>query len=293
MGCILVCCRSVFVVLTLAASLRGCWDRGAWWLRFWVPGGDGRLCLLVGANLPVRALMLVAAQVRILWVGPLVADGVASAEIMLLWDEYCWGPAFGSAGATWLLVSETVFLRGRRFAASAIQNGLFNGAGHVVLLSETSLLGLAANFLVVPVVTLLMVPLGLTGMACLTGSRHYPIACGGCVKAVGIDDGPLMLVLSYCRGWAVIEQPVGWLPFALGIAVVAVWATRRAWAIGLWLMTIALVYFDVSAQGAKALRVSVLDVGQGLAVVIRAGGRTLVMTRATAFSTVLVRPKRC
>ena len=95
--------------------------------------------------------------------------------------------------------------------------------------------------------------------------------------------GPLTLVLDYCRGWAVIEQPVGWLPFALGIAVVAVWATRRAWAIGLWLMTIALVYFDVSAQGAKALRVSVLDVGQGLAVVIQADGRTLVYDMGHGF----------
>ena len=99
---------------------------------------------------------------------------------------------------------------------------------------------------------------------------------------------PLMLVLSYCRGWAVIEQPVGWLPFALGIAVVAVWANWRAWAIGLWLMTIALVYFDVSAQGAKAFRVSVLDVGQGLAVVIRAVAAPGYQTRATVFSTVLV-----
>ena len=92
-----------------------------------------------------------------------------------------------------------------------------------------------------------------------------------CQKLWELMMAPLMLVLSYCRSWAVIEQPVGWLPFALGIAVVAVWATWRAWAIGLWLMTIALVYFDVSAQGAKAFRVSVLDVGQGLAVVIRAG----------------------
>lgn len=96
-----------------------------------------------------------------------------------------------------------------------------------------------------------------------------------------------MLVLSYCRGWAVIEQHVGWLSFALGIAAVGVWSRERAWAIGLWLMTIAMVYVDVDvdvgAQGAKALRVSVLDVGQGLAVVIQGGGLTLVYDTGHGF----------
>ena len=289
-GLLAALCLWWFTLVRRIARLSG--DRGSMVAPILAAlGVTGAYTLLVGANLPVlRAyLMLVAAQVPHLmgWSISGRRSLLLALTVMLLWDtRILLGASFWlSAGATWLLVSgERSFSGVAGLLRLQIKMVCLMAPVTLFFFSETSLLGLAANFLVVPVVTLLMVPLGLTGMALFD---WFPSLSEGmwwlCQKLWELMMAPLMLVLSYCRGWAVIEQPVGWLPFALGIAVVAVWATRRAWAIGLWLMTIALVYFDVSAQGAKALRVSVLDVGQGLAAVIRAGGRTLVYDTGHGF----------
>ena len=65
--------------------------------------------------------------------------------------------------------SESGLSPGHRVAASAIQNGLFNGL-NAVLLFQDQLTGSCREFSGVPVVTL-MVP-GLTGMTLFGWSQH-------------------------------------------------------------------------------------------------------------------------
>ena len=148
--------------------------------------------LMEGANQPVlRAyLMLVAAQVPHLmgWSISGRRSLLLALTVMLLLDtRILLGASFWlSAGATWLLVSGERSVSG----IAGLLRLQFKMAGLMApvtlfFFSETSLLGLVANFLVVPVVTLLMVPLGLTGMALFDCSRHCPTACGGCVKSCG------------------------------------------------------------------------------------------------------------
>ena len=132
---------------------------------------DWSYAVLVGASLPVmRAyLMLVAAQIPQMlgWTTTgrhgllLVVSG------MLLWDpRILLGPSFWlSAAATWILVSAP-------WQSLGVRSLILIQMKMIVLMSpltlfwftETSLMGLATNLIVVPVVTMAMVPMGLLGL---------------------------------------------------------------------------------------------------------------------------------
>lgn len=242
----------------------------------------GCYAVLVGASLPVmRAyLMLVAAQLPQLfgWNTSGRHGLLLAISAMLLWDpRILLGASFWlSAGATWILVSTP-------WQSLAIRSLMTTQIKMIVLMSpltlfwfgETSLLGLATNLVVVPAVTLFMVPLGLLGLLLFDVAPTFSEQLWWCGAQVwlllrsGFD-----WVLGCCRAWAVMSAHPGVLQCALGLLALLLWGESRRLASAA-LLVVALVPWP-EKETATGSSMTLLDVGQGLSAVIQVGERTLI-----------------
>ena len=242
----------------------------------------GCYAVLVGASLPVmRAyLMLVAAQLpQLLGWNTSGRHGLLLAiSAMLLWNpRILLGASFWlSAGATWLLVCAPWQSLGiRSLMAAQIKMIVLMSPLTLFWFGETSLLGLATNLVVVPAVTLFMVPLGLLGLLLFDVAPTVSEQLWWCGAQIwlllrsGFD-----WVLGCCRAWAVMSAHPGVLQGALGLLALLLWGESRRYAAVVFL--IAALWPWPERQTATGASMTLLDVGQGLSAVIQIGERVLI-----------------
>ena len=242
----------------------------------------GVYALLVGATLPVtRAyLMLAMTQVPTIlgWSTQSHRALLLALVAMVLWNpRVLLGASFWlSACATWLLVCGLQGHR-RRFGLVALQLQMVVFLTPLTLFwfGEASWLGVATNLLLVPLVSIVMVPLGLIGLAL---SEWMPSLAEGLWWLCRITWESLVpalsMVLWYCRSVGVIQSGLSWIGFSMGVVAIGLWAHYPRRAIAL-LVGVALSVVEV--QGAsKAVTLTALDVGQGLAVIVQSGDRALL-----------------
>jgi len=242
----------------------------------------GCYAVLVGASLPVmRAyLMLVASQLPQLlgWNTSGRYGLLLAISAMLLCDpRILLGASFWlSAGATWILVCTPWQSLGiRSLMATQIKMIVLMSPLTLFWFGETSLLGLATNLVVVPAVTLFMVPLGLLGLLLFDVAPTVSEQLWWCGAQIwlllrsGFD-----WVLGCCRAWAVMSAHPGVLQSALGLLALLLWGeSRRCAAV---VLLIAALWPWPERQTATESSMTLLDVGQGLSVVIQVGERTLI-----------------
>lgn len=242
----------------------------------------GVYAMLVGATLPVtRAyLMLAMTQVPTIlgWSTRSHRALLLTLVAMVLWNpRVLLGASFWlSASATWLLVCG---LRGNRgifgLAALQVQMVLFMTPLTLFWFGEASWLGVATNLVLVPLVTMVMVPLGLIGLVLSEWLPSIAEQLWWICRVTWESLAPgLAIVLSYCRSIGVIQSGLGWIGFAMGVLAIGLWAHYPRCAMVLLLAT-ALSVIDVNEAG-EGVTLTVLDVGQGLAVLVQSRDRSLL-----------------
>lgn len=80
-----------------------------------------------------------------------------------------------------------------------------------------------------------------------------------------------------------IAQPVALSGLALGVAAILCWRCCRWLAASFWGAAVLLSIGSVSAPASDQMNIAILDVGQGLSVVIQVDGRTLVYDTGQAY----------
>ena len=134
---------------------------------------------------------------------------------------------------------------------------------------------LLANLLAIPLVTLLIVPalFGSLALLMLFGLNSFAVpevAASGLFAMLGwLDDALPPYVLS---------QGVSFGVFLAALLGVIVWFAPRGFYLGMpaLVLTLPLLYQDTRLPGPLVMRLSVLDVGQGLAVVIQTADQVWV-----------------
>ena len=281
MGLLAALCQLVLALPRRVVTFRGECGRGRG-IAVVVLVITGAYAMLVGATLPVtRAyLMLAMTQVPTIlgWSTRSHRALLLALVAMVLWNpRVLLGASFWlSACATWLLVCG---LRGNggRFSLVALQLQMVVFLTPLTLFwfGEASWLGVATNLLLVPLVSIVMVPLGLIGLA--ISEWLPPLAewlwwlCRITWEALA---PALSTVLLYCRSVGVIQSGLSWVGFSMGVLAIGLWAhyPRRAMAL---LVGAALTVVDVD-EGGEAITLTMLDVGQGLAVIVQSGDRALL-----------------
>ncbi len=150
----------------------------------------------------------------------------------------------------------------------------------LAIFQQVSLVAPLANALAIPVVTFGVVPLALSGIA-LPFDFIWHVA-----HAI---FAALMLVLEFlARSPAAVWQQHAPLPWTIAAAVLGVvWLAAPAAVPGRWLGLVWLVPLFVvrpEAPAAGTFTMSVLDVGQGLAVVLRTHSRALLYDTGPRYS---------
>ncbi|MEZ5448765.1 MAG: DNA internalization-related competence protein ComEC/Rec2 [Thiolinea sp.] len=277
------------------------WLLGWGWPRvfLWVPAGmlaaglgavsATMYALLAGLTLPTqRALTMVL----VLLAGLLLRRfwslshslAVALVAVLLLDPLAGLSPgfwlSFGAVALIGLMVGRRLKREGMITTALRIQLGLALG----LLPLTASLFGMAfwvaplANLLAVPLVSLVVVPLILCGLLGLWLHESIAVLCWQ--LAASVLQG-LMTVLDGLASWqhAVVylpERPWGWTLLAL--AGMAVLLLPRGWP-GRWLgmpLLATVLLWRPAAVPEGGFRLTVLDVGQGLASVVQTANHTLV-----------------
>jgi competence protein ComEC len=249
--------------------------------------------LLAGAEVPaVRTLLMLIVAALGLWLG---RPGTAS--LVWLWSlvvVLLWDPWAGLAPGFWLSFGAVGLLLyagcGRLRAAPATTRrerlvaALHEGAraqwiatiglvpGTLALFLQVSLVSVFANALAIPVVTLAVVPLALLGIVVPVDAPWW--LAHGVLAA-------LMRWLEWLAAWPfaawATHAPRAWtVPVAIaGIAWLLAPSGVPGRALGLaWLLPLLLLRPPALAEG--ALRVVVLDVGQGLAILVATRRHALV-----------------
>jgi competence protein ComEC len=148
----------------------------------------------------------------------------------------------------------------------------------LLVFQQFSLVSPLANALAIPVISLVVTPLALLAAAV----PWWPVAA----LAHAILGG-LMVFLDWCAAWPVWQAPApAWWAAALGGMGVAVLLLPRGVpgrALGAALLA-PLVFWPVDRPPEGEARVTVLDVGQGLAAVVRTRGHTLIYDPGPLYS---------
>lgn len=243
---------------------------------------SGLYVLLIGAPLPAQRafLMLVAAKVPQLlgWSSDNRRPLLLAMTILLVWEpKIALGASFWlSVVATWILVTGT----SKGNAAS----GLLHIQIKMVFLmapltlfwfGEASWLGIVANIVMVPAVTLIMVPGGFAG-ALLSGplptlSLHFlELSVWTWDSLMGVASA----LLRSCDLCALVHQPLPLAGYVLAVIGAFCWSSHKQSALLAYLMAIVIALY--APPSPRDAMVTFLDVGQGLAVVIEGGGKTMV-----------------
>ena len=247
-----------------------------------VLGITGAYALLVGATLPVTRAYLMLAMTQVPSILGWSTRGhralLLALVAMVLWNpRVLLGASFWlSASATWLLVSG---LRGSRgifgLVTLQMQMVLFMTPLTLFWFGEASLLGVATNLVLVPLVTMVMVPLGLIGLVL---SEFIPALAEGLWWICRIIWESLLpalsFVLSYFRAIGVIQSGLSWMGFSMGVLALGLWARYPRCAVALLLgAALSAVQLNEAREG---VTLTLLDVGQGLALIVRSGDRALL-----------------
>ncbi|MEO8160996.1 MAG: DNA internalization-related competence protein ComEC/Rec2, partial [Arenimonas sp.] len=143
---------------------------------------------------------------------------------------------------------------------------------------QASLPGPLTNLLGIPVISLGVVPLALAGLLLLPAS---PAAAGGCWHAASVLMEWLWRVLEWVAAW---PPAMLWLPEASWLALLLA-CTGAFWLLlprampgkGLALLLfLPLLWPRLGAPAAGQVDIDVLDVGQGLSVLVRTQGHALL-----------------
>jgi competence protein ComEC len=148
----------------------------------------------------------------------------------------------------------------------------------LLVFQQFSLVSPLANALAIPLVSFVITPLALLGALI----PWWPLLA----VAHWLFSG-LMAFLVWCAGWPLWQAPAPplWAVLLGGLGVVVALLPRGVPGRGLGLvMLIPLLFWPAQRPAAGAAEVTVLDVGQGLATVIRTHGHTLVYDPGPLYS---------
>ena len=249
--------------------------------------------LLAGAEVPaVRTLCMLLVAAAGLWLGrPGTATVVWlwSLVAVLLCDPWAslspgFWLSFGAVGLLLYAGSGRLFMAASPGIASRAGESLRDAAraqwvvtvglvpGTLALFQQVSVVSALANAVAIPVVTLAVVPLALTAIAI---PLDAPWQAAHAVLAL------LMRYLEWLSAWPTAawasHSPRGW---TVGVAIAGVlWLVAPRGVPGrlagvIWMLPMALVIPPPVPWG--SVRLTVLDVGQGLAVVIATHGHAMV-----------------
>jgi competence protein ComEC len=247
--------------------------------------------LLSGFAVPAQRTLWMLAVVTLAGWLRLFTDGaqalaVALVLVVVLDPMAVVSPGFWlSFGAVALLMAFTGRATGRwawLAAWTRTQWILFAGLAPamLVLFQQVSLVAPLANAFAIPLVGLLVVPLALAGMLL---PMDWPLDLAHAVMAWTADG--LMLVGQIPGARWTQAAPPGWA-VALAIAGAA-WMLLPRGLPSRWLGPLAflpLLLPPVGTPASGTARITVLDVGQGLAVVIRTADETLLFDTGPAWS---------
>ncbi|MGQ0800965.1 MAG: DNA internalization-related competence protein ComEC/Rec2 [Pseudomarimonas sp.] len=286
----------------LARMIYWCWPTLG--LRLPRPLGMAMLALpfataysaLAGFGLPaVRTLLMIACVLlAVLWRRALLpSQGLALAAIAaIIVDPLALlGPSFWLSflGVAWLIlclprsVAETGWARGLLRAQLVMSLGLLPLS--VWFFGQVSLAGVVANLLAVPLVTLLVVPLTLVGVALLP----WPTLAGAFLGlAAWLMDG-----LWWAAGWlqtlpwaqVFMLEPSLWAVLLALLGCVCLLLPRGV--PGKWLASLLLLPLLFPMQSRLAdgeLSLTMIDVGQGLSVLLRTRDHALLYDAGPAFT---------
>ena len=213
---------------------------------------------------------------------------VLALAVVLLMDPFApldqgFWLSFGAVGVLLAVFSGRLGSSGWLLALFRAQLAVFFGLWPLLMLLHQGqpLAGFAANLLAVPWVSLAVMPLLFLGsiVALLSGGWLLPWVSAGFDLVLGALWWWLELVARFPAGQM---QPLP-APLAVALALLALWAIR--WSDWRWRALLGCTFLLLSvpwpgAGGgnsvAQSPEVRVLDVGQGLSVVVRAGGKVMV-----------------
>jgi len=257
--------------------------------------------LLAGAEVPaVRTFVMLLAAGIGLWVG---RPGTArlvwlwSLAAVLVWDPWAglapgFWLSFGAVGLLLYAGSGRLRATGRMRGWSRVRESLAEAAraqwvvtlglvpGTLALFQQVSIVSALANAVAIPVVTLGVVPLALSGIV-VPFDLPWSIAHGVLAALMRYLEWLAALPLATWTSHA----PLAW---TVGVAIGGVlWLLAPRGVPGralgvLWALPMALLPPTVVPAG--ALRVVVLDVGQGLAVVVATARHALVYDTGPRFN---------
>ena len=251
--------------------------------------------LLAGAGLSLlRAFAMAAAGMAALLAGRIVAPSAAFAyalAVVLLVD-----PLAPLAAGFWLSFGAVAVLLGffapRRLPRSWVGSALLAQLAIALVFTPASVsltgllhpLGIAVNLVAVPLVTLFVVPLALSGMALigtfagpwLLLAADYGVTLLGQVLALADAVTPLY-----------VAYPGVWLPWSVAIAAACLLPVSRLAAAALMAALLAVLFWPVWRQdsrvGTGEVEVTALDVGQGTAALVRTARHALLYDAGPAF----------
>ncbi|MCP4698141.1 MAG: DNA internalization-related competence protein ComEC/Rec2 [Gammaproteobacteria bacterium] len=250
---------------------------------------------LAGFSIPTqRALIMVAAAMsRIAFVSrTAVSNSVALAlMLMLIWD-----PLTVMAPGFWLsfaAVGAILYgLSGQikpRWAWLQVHRLVFIGLIPLLLywFGQIPLLSIPANLLAVPWVALFIVPLTLTGSLLIS---IWPSAGGFCLQVSAQHLDWLKMFLEFLANWEwAVWQPVFpplWAALAAGAGVLILLLPKGFPARRLGFIWLLPAFFSSMPQPREGeLWFTLLDVGQGLAAVLRTREHVLIYDTGPKFST--------
>lgn len=258
---------------------------------------------LAGFSIPTqRALIMIWLVCSAVWlqrqVHPLNTLGLALVLVLLHDPLAVLGSGFWlSFGAVLLLVLFYLRLRRAPPATSAAGRGwrlvqaqllLSLGLMPLTILSFQTAAWLSplANLVAIPWVSLVVVPLTLLGVALFTPA---PGLAEGLWALAGLAYTALEWLLGRLAALPLAELHLArplWavVPALAGVLGLLVWS-GRPWHRGLWaLLTLPLLLYPAPRPPPGAAWVDVLDVGQGLAVVVRTRSHTLVYDTGPRFT---------
>jgi competence protein ComEC len=257
--------------------------------------------LLAGAEVPaVRTLLMLAVAAFGLWLGR-----PGTAALVWLWSlvaVLCWDPWAGLAPGFWLsfgAVGLLLYAGGNRLRVAParsfrerLRESLRESAraqwvvtiglvpGTLALFQQVSVVSVLANAVAIPVVTLAIVPLALLG---IVAPIDLPWIVAHAVLSVlmryleWLAALPLAAWTSHApRGWTVAVAVMGilWLFAPRGVPGRALGA--------LWTLPLAFVLPPGVTEA--GVRIVVLDVGQGLAVLVTTAHHTLLYDTGPRFN---------
>lgn len=157
----------------------------------------------------------------------------------------------------------------------------------LVLFQQTSLAAPLANLLAIPVIEIIVIPLTLLGIVCQVALPD--VAAAWLFQLAAWSMAQLWMALDYLAAFDQLQwlqhAPPAWTLACSAVGVVWLLAPRgwpARWVGAVWLLPMLLVRPPVPLAGEAWF--TLLDVGQGLAAVVRTRGHTLVFDTGARFS---------